>query len=209
VSSVDLEEHKELSTRFPGMIYEDSYSRMEKVVSLYRTVPAYEKHWWWRLLGREWTSSDNVSRYGRFLTFRFLGAPKKRLHMMDREDREAYNSLPEVLTIYRGCYEINSMLGMSWTLDRDTAITFPFLNRYRRQGEQPLLLSCKVQKSDVVYLGGRNEQEIIRTFRTPCQDSEQEVIDPIEGKEALGRWVEAKDAREEEMLRKLRKEASK
>jgi hypothetical protein len=44
--------------------------------------------------------------------------------MMNRAERATYDSLPELLTVYRGCFTHNKE-GMSWSLDRKVAEKFP------------------------------------------------------------------------------------
>lgn len=50
--------------------------------------------------------------------------------------------------------------GLSWTLNREIAISFPFLNRYRT--DQPMLLTATVSRDRIAALKlDRDEQEVI------------------------------------------------
>ena len=80
--------------------------------------------------------------------------------MMDTDEIEALNNLPEVVAIYRGCYA-NNQHGLSWSLDREIAISFPMLHRYH-QDEKPILLQRTVARDKILALIlDRSEAEII------------------------------------------------
>ena len=71
------------------------------------------------------------------------------LLMMDEDERAAWRALPDVVTVYRGCSQVN-MNGLSWSLRRDTAANFPRLNRYMPpSGFEPLLLTGEVAKGRI------------------------------------------------------------
>lgn len=72
---------------------------------------------------------------------------------------------------------------MSWSLSREVASKFPFYNRYRCS--EPLLITGRVQKSDIIALKlDREEQEVIAyevelisgEFLTPTQSSTDSEI---------------------------------
>ncbi|TCP11332.1 hypothetical protein [Simplicispira metamorpha] len=85
--------------------------------------------------------------------------------MMDPEEVEVFDDLPENLTVYRGCYE-NNKFGYSWSLKRNVAEAFPFLRRYRQLGK-PILVTAQIEKSEAAALKlGRQEEEII-LFKPP------------------------------------------
>lgn len=80
--------------------------------------------------------------------------------MMNAEERAAFDALPRQLTLYRGCHPSNKW-GLSWSLERDLAASFPFLHRYRQDGPA-ILIKATIAKSDVVALkGDRCETEVI------------------------------------------------
>jgi hypothetical protein len=84
--------------------------------------------------------------------------------MMTYEERDQLEALPDVVTIYRGCYQ-NNKHGLSWSLSKEIAEKFPLLNRYWRPTEQPYLVTAKVNKDDIIALkNDRGESEVI-TYR--------------------------------------------
>lgn len=146
----------------PELKFCNSYTRLEAVVSLFGTMPTSQ---WWMVFGEEWSCCDNIRSWVYWLNSKFRQHSRLRLNMMDTKNRAAYDALPDVLTVYRGCYKHN-MAGMSWTLDRNMAVNFPSLLRYRSyDGEQPLLLTMTILRNEVVYLNDREEQEIVMAAR--------------------------------------------
>jgi hypothetical protein len=173
----------------PELQYCDSYGRLGEIVGLYGTMPMGK---WWQVLGYHWTGCDNIAEYAGWLSSRFKRSSRLRLNMMFKEDHAGHDALPDVLTIYRGCYEDN-MDGMSWTLDRAIAVRFPTLNRYRRKNQEPYLLTRTIAKRDCVYLGARDEREIVTAMpdiwldHVHMEDISDEIADelskcPIAGK---------------------------
>lgn len=142
----------------------DSYERLPKLLEL--------EMWGWletrdfvRLLGEWWSSCDNIGEYAddlwdtqAFMWWPFNGPMPE---MMTAEELDAYNALPEMVTIYRGCYQINKW-GWSWSLSKDVAKKFPFFLRYHRPGDQPLLVTAKAKKKNIIAVKlDRGESEII------------------------------------------------
>lgn len=118
-----------------------------------------------RLLGKWWSSFDNIGLYadGLWDTSAFMGwdhnGPVR--DMMTAEELKAHNALPDVVTIYRGCYQINKW-GWSWSLSKEVAEKFPSYLRYCRPNEQPLLVTAKVLKRLILAVKlDRGESEII------------------------------------------------
>jgi len=135
--------------------FEDSYSR---IIAIYHLYPKMDRQNWLRLLGDNWSSCDNISVFRLFFKD-VLGSKGPINEMMNEADQAAFDKLPEVLTVYRGCGKRN-MIGASWSLDKAVAQKFPFLERYKVK--EPLLVTGKVNKANVLALKlDRNEQEII------------------------------------------------
>lgn len=121
---------------------------------------------WLTLLGEIWEVCDDVTYYIEDL---FDQTPFVQLvrnptawrdHMMTAEERIALDKLQPRVTIYRGCYEDNKA-GLSWSLDRQIAAGFPFLNRYRSHG-QPLLIEASIARGQILaFKHGRAEAEVI------------------------------------------------
>lgn len=128
---------------------------------------------WLRVLGEEWDGFDNIGPYADELGeavavnngWDWDGGLIELL--MDDAERQAFAQLPDVLTIYRGCYAVNKW-GFSWSLDRDIAERFPFLGRYGGKG-RPLLVKATIHKNKVAALKlGRGESEIVTFQRPKC-----------------------------------------
>lgn len=79
--------------------------------------------------------------------------------VMDKDEREAYNALPEIITIYRGIIEKKAVnvKGMSWTTNLETARWFA-----KRFGKRGIVYSATIEKRYVyAYFLRRNEFETV------------------------------------------------
>lgn len=142
--------------------YCNSYNRLEAIIGLASSLECDD---WMRLLGENWTCCDNISQLAdELLEFTPFGSWERGStlgqYMMDEQEAAQLAELPEIVTAWRGCHNHNKR-GLSWSLDRSTAERFPFLNRYRSEG-QPLLVRAEISKADVIALKlDREEAEII------------------------------------------------
>jgi len=87
--------------------------------------------------------------------------------MMDDEEREFLDNLPDEVTIYRGALEFedgtSNIDGYSWSIARETAEFFA--NRFVRDGVTPVVVEGKVAKEKIrSYFSGRGENEIIADY---------------------------------------------
>ena len=138
--------------------WSDSFNRLPQLIALHDQMDRVD---WLRLLGENWSGCDNIGRH-RLALRRLLPPNGPVLEMMDDAELAAYQLLPERLTVFRGCGEIN-MLGACWSLDRNVAARFPTLNRYHQAA--PLLVTATVRRDRVLALKlDRDEAEII-TFQ--------------------------------------------
>ncbi len=113
---------------------------------------------WLRLLGDEWTGCDRISRYRPELK-EVLGTSGPIREMMAPEENAAYDQLPERVTCYRGC-DASCLLGVSWSLDKALANSFPFQNRF--YARNPVLVTAVVRKDRILAVKlDRNETEIV------------------------------------------------
>jgi hypothetical protein len=149
----------------------NSFTRLDTLLSMF---PRFKKNrWpgpfseqeekqlsdWFTALGENWTGCDTIAQHKGALRLLFVfHKPMWRL-MMDEGENKFFASLPDKVTIYRGCGPENRD-GLSWTLDRDVARIFPTLNRYHQK--MPLLITTTVSKKQIVAVKlDREESEVI------------------------------------------------
>lgn len=151
----------------------NSYERMPFLLSIYRkTVPLT----WFKLLGDNWCNSDNIGQHAEALRGILAGNREHWGAMMDGDELRAFDYLPDVLTVYRGCGLLNQ-IGLSWSLSRDVAVRFPFLARYR--AKSPRLLTATIRKSQVVAVKlDREELEIVANVEWRDVLKVESITDP-------------------------------
>ena len=89
----------------------------------------------------------NVSK--RELLALFRSVPPE--FLMNQEERAAYKSLEDIVTVYK------NVKALSWTLDRDTAEWFA-----HRFGEEGTVYEAQIPKEHILaYFNGRNESEVV------------------------------------------------
>ena len=79
--------------------------------------------------------------------------------LMEEEELEVYNSLPDIVTVYRGVTSYNNkkIEVLSWTIDPEVAKWSA--NRYEEHGQ---VYAATISKKHILaYFGGRNEAEVI------------------------------------------------
>ena len=126
--------------------------------------------------------------------------------MMNEEELDYYNNLPEEVTIYRGCsiYEVEpneedespSCLGISWTTSRKVAEFFAF----RNDAEERVVVSTTIPKSDILtFINNRNEYECI------CLAIDEEKAEIVAGEptELYDEYLEEKEQRYKMFLGKV------
>jgi hypothetical protein len=140
----------------------DSYSRRD---ALHRLRPYMHPADMLELAGKEWCVMDDAWRAGWLVRMLRDASLKQRMRFMSDHECHAWKELPDVVTAYRGCYTINRR-GVSFSLSRSIAEGFPFLRRYRIQGDTPLLLEVRARRSDVLLKLERTEQEVVVLYRS-------------------------------------------
>lgn len=78
--------------------------------------------------------------------------------LMNNEELEIYNSLPDEFTIYRGVGRKSKRTGISWTRNKEIAEWF--MNRWEDEGGYMLMATVK-KENCLAYINARNEEEII------------------------------------------------
>lgn len=135
-----------------------SFDIARALESLYQCMDRSE---WWRLFGESWSSSDDAAHIRDFLEVLLAEATPSELRLaMSPAELKALDALSMSVTVYRGCYEHNAD-GLSWSLSRDIAASFPSLARYKATGKQPLLITGSAWKGSLILKLDRNEQEVL------------------------------------------------
>lgn len=94
--------------------------------------------------------------------------------VMEQDDKRYYDSLPDVVTVWRGVTRGKNPYGISYTLDKDKAIWFK--NRFSNPEQPGILIELEVPKKDILaYINSRNEKEVIINISKYRQDLEQLV----------------------------------
>lgn len=162
------------------------HERPWRIDALRKLASGLSDEEYFRLLGRVWTDNESLWQYRRLL--RGLLSPhgrslEARRCMMENEELEVVDSLPDQVVIYRGCGRGNR-LGWSWTLDRKQAEWFALRFTMLDGGRfGSLVLVGECQRSSVVaYFSGRNESEVVIdprdvTIRETIKVSDKETDD--------------------------------
>ena len=112
---------------------------------------------YWKLLADIWTDTEN--QWQNYEEWKELIGSERgsRHYLMDEEDDQILRSLPDEVTIYRGCQKRINENGLSWTLDKSKAEFFA-----KRLGKNGIILEKKISKSDIIAVfTSRGESEII------------------------------------------------
>jgi hypothetical protein len=112
---------------------------------------------YWSLLSDIWTDTEN--QWQGLDNWKQLLSSKRpsRHYLMNEEEFNLLQSLPENVVIYRGCQPKVNENGLSWTLNKKKAEFFA--NRFGKKG---IILERTISKNDIVaVLLGRGESEVI------------------------------------------------
>lgn len=137
----------------------DSYTRLPALLEMHAPLLlAGRLSVWLSLLGESWDCCDNISEHLDELAA-YLPEQGPLAEMMSGAELRHFESLPQVITIYRGAGKSNRW-GACWSLSEDTAKRFPSLPRYWQQ--TPMLYTATVQKSRILAVKlDRGELEVI------------------------------------------------
>ena len=128
--------------------------RLQAFISIAKDIPDAK---YWSLLGGIWTDTEN--QWQNLEQWKELLSSERgeRNYLMDETEIQLLNSLPELVTIYRGCVKGLNEDGLSWTLDKAKAQFFA--NRFSKEG---IILEREIPKSDIIaVLTARGESEVI------------------------------------------------
>jgi hypothetical protein len=144
-----------LHRKFNQIIYlhERPY-RLQAFISIAEDLPDSK---YWSILSGIWTDTENqwqnLEQWKELLS----SNRSNRHYLMNDTEIQLLNSLPELVTIYRGCVKGLNEDGLSWTLDKAKAEFFA--NRFSKEG---IVLEREIPKSEIIaVLTGRGESEVI------------------------------------------------
>lgn len=142
--------------------FADSYTRAEALLSLYARPDVMPRAEWFETLGMEWSDCDNIGAYVRSFRHIFQHADRAELDAaMTPNELRSFADLPDMLTVYRGCYYFNER-GLSWSLSREVAQNFVTLHhRYKRTDLRGRILTGRVPKRRCILKLDREEHEVI------------------------------------------------
>lgn len=166
---LECAEQKLQERDWPG--YLDLYGSDERFEHLKRLLANYriEGREYWELIRLSWMRSEvGFPNQEQWLAW-FESNEPGRSHLMSRWEHTRLASLPDKLTLYRGCGGMLGEPGMSWTLSRAVATRFAnYTLTFKRNfllwvpPGIPTLLEGECRKADVLaYFSGRQEQEIV------------------------------------------------
>jgi hypothetical protein len=125
----------------------------------------YEKHFddkaFWELLTAIWVTQEQLWPNRKAFLQLFQSNRPKRDCLMTASERRKIDTLPDRFPIYRGFIGKRGE-GLSWTIDRTTAIWFASRFAVVEQFGKPKLIEGVARKKDVLaYFNSRKEKEII------------------------------------------------
>jgi hypothetical protein len=87
--------------------------------------------------------------------------------MMNQQEKDAFNDLPEFVKIYRGVSSsddfYDDLLSYSWTTDYDKAVWFS--KRFESDKEEFLVFEMEISKDEIIsFFTRRNESEVILDY---------------------------------------------
>ena len=119
----------------------------------------------WRWVACEWEGFDAIPHElyeDCFLFWAKYWSP----NCMNPEDLDAFKSLPNEFTLYRGADEF-APLGLSWTLDRRVAESFSRGHR-GSLNQNPVVLEANVTRNAVAFLQTSRQEAEVVLFSLPC-----------------------------------------
>ena len=141
----------------------NSFTRLEYLIEL---MDYLEPNDWYKLAGDHWTGLDNIYEHSAALQRYFIASIQAhKLHMMNAAELAVYDSLPDMVTIYRGCSDSNKE-GLCWSLAEKVARKMTSRNRYEPPGgSETFVLTETINKSLIVAVKlDKNGLEIIRIY---------------------------------------------
>lgn len=142
----------------------DSFNRFDVFLKIKERLNG-ENYWY--ALRRSYETSDNLLKFSEIIKECFLKNEPQKKYLMDSEELEYFNSLPNEIKIYRGMTE-NELkqenFGCSWTLKKEIADFFA--NTYCRNFDtrhlKKVVHEITIKKGEAIaFFNSREEFEII------------------------------------------------
>ena len=144
---------------------------IDKLTDLCRAAFRVSPTTGWRVLGEQWDRFEITYPLRELLETALTYCPRwiARRAFMDQQERLAYRSLPDVITIHRGGRGLHVVSGLSWSTSKKTARFFAeYAGGLRRAAfgmkveGRPTILTTKVRKTDILGVKvSRDEHEIV------------------------------------------------
>ena len=132
-------------------------------------------------LAYTWTTTEFPNHDANVSLSEFLNMFKKanKEYLMNEENMEAYNALPDKVTVYRGTCLESTTKAMSWTTDIDKARWFA-----GRFGDNGKVYEAQINKKDIfAYFADSGEKETVLNYKK--LENIKEIEDLSHGREDL------------------------
>lgn len=143
---------------FHDLAIYDSQNRAAPLLSALERQPI---NVFWPILMANWSSCDRMAAQKtgllRIMTEANKYSPSR--PYLSEKAREWFDSLPDPITVYRGCSKW-AVRGLSWTTDKEIAEGFSRGHRYIMT-LFPVLAQAKIPKSAVFFAAAGGESEIV------------------------------------------------
>jgi len=133
------------------------YERPYRLEAFEMYADRFSDEQYWSTLADVWTDTENAWQYRKRWVKLYQSKRPARHALMDADEYTKYQSLPAIVTIYRGCQEGINENGLSWTLDKSKAQWFA--TRFAKEG---IVIEKSIPKEQIIaYYSGRGEEEVI------------------------------------------------
>lgn len=147
-----------------------SHERADEFLDLVEDMDGEQ---FWTILHSQWSGFDAIDHFRMEQVINAFGCDWS-VEYLDEVDRAFYDTLPEMVTIYRG-QSAQSMLGLAWTTDYEVAKGFALGHRGYCCPD-PVIIKGTIAKRDVAGAYANREESEILLFNT----NDAEVIERIE-----------------------------
>jgi hypothetical protein len=134
----------------------------DRAYEMLRLTQIVDTEVFWKVFHHCWSSCDDTWALNRALlqSLSFHNQEHPARYYMDRKQRKFYNSLPDVVTVFRGCSK-ERIRGVSWTTD--VAVARGFARGHRGMSPpNPVVARARIPKSAIfTVLVDREESELV------------------------------------------------